>query len=135
MHGHSSINSHPTPVVPIHSVPNRGNIKPSDRKYESKGVSTEVMKPIPVHVDESIISLLLKHHNKMTGKRGSYVPLSMCTRQASQGKIGDGPYYLGCILDKLSQGSPECARCIEEIYTKLSPPLQKKTDTQVKEER
>lgn len=112
----------PYPVVPIHSLSSHSGAKTSDKpKYESKGVCTETAPPVPIAINESLISLLIKLHFKLSGKTGSYVPLSMCKRLPSVSRVGDGPHFVTNLLDKMSQQSSDCAKLIEETYRQLVP--------------
>ncbi|XP_069111047.1 E3 ubiquitin-protein ligase ubr3-like [Argopecten irradians] len=127
------IPSHPTllpmpsegtfPVLPIHSLSSHSGAKTNDNKpkYESKGVSTETAPPVTIPINESLISLLMKLHCKLSGKAGSYVPLSMCNRLPSTSRVGDGSHFITCLLDKMSQQSSQCAKLIEETYQQLVP--------------
>ncbi|KAL5006565.1 hypothetical protein ScPMuIL_015371 [Solemya velum] len=107
------------PIVPIHSIPSQTGIKQEKPRYESRGVSTERTQTSPVSVNESIISLLIKLHSKLSGKQDSYVPLSFSMRQLSTSRIGDGPHFIGKLLDRLSQKSTICAKQIEEVIHSL----------------
>lgn len=65
--------------------------------------------------------MLMKIHSKLTGRSCSYVPLSQSKRQMSDSGIGDGPFFVCKLLDKMSRSSTDCARAIEEVYTSLNP--------------
>ncbi|XP_061179951.1 E3 ubiquitin-protein ligase ubr3-like [Saccostrea echinata] len=108
-------------------------------KYENRGVSTEHAQKLCVPINECIISILMKIHAKLTGRSCSYVPLSQSKRQLSDSVIGDGPFFLCKLLDKMSRSSTECARAIEEVYRSLQPKeasgVGKKRDTAKDEER
>lgn len=73
------------------------------------------------------------------GQSCSYVPLSQSKRQMSDSVIGDGPFFVCKLLDKMSRSSTDCARAIEDVYTSLNPKevsgAGKKRDTAKDEER
>ncbi|KAK4316848.1 hypothetical protein Pmani_012025 [Petrolisthes manimaculis] len=54
-----------------------------------------------VSVEESIISLLIKLHSKLSGKPNSYRPNFNPT--TSDSRIGDGPFFIGKLLDKMGR--------------------------------
>ena len=133
------VDTDPCPLVPIHTVSNP-SAKPDAclPKYENKGVSTDQAQKLCVPINESIISMLIKLHSKLSGKVGSYQPLSMCKRQATESVIGDGPFFIAKVLDKMSRSSTDCAKSIEEVYKSLIPKdagSGKKRDTAKEEER
>lgn len=108
-------------------------------KYENRGVSTENAQKLCVPINECIISMLIKIHAKLMGQSCSYVPLSQSKRQISDSVIGDGPFFVCKLLDKMSRSSTDCARAIEDVYTSLNPKevsgAGKKRDTAKDEER
>lgn len=53
-----------------------------------------------VSVEESIISLLIKLHSKLSGKPNSYRPNFSDT---SDSRIGDGPFFIAKLLNKLGR--------------------------------
>ncbi|KAK3103122.1 hypothetical protein FSP39_016629 [Pinctada imbricata] len=133
------VDSDPCPLVPIHPVSSSSaKHDTSLPKYESKGVSTDQAQRLCVPVNDSIISALIKLHSKLSKKTGSYVPLSMCKRQTSDSVIGDGPFFVAKVLDKMSRLSTDCAKSIEESYRILVPKdasSGKKRDTAKEEDR
>ena len=83
-------------------------------KYESRGVVTEQFHSTPYPVNESIVTLLIKLHSKLSGKTSSY----MCSgAKPSEVSVGDGPFYVGRFLDRLCHQSSECAKVVSEITT------------------
>ncbi|CAN7992707.1 unnamed protein product [Ixodes hexagonus] len=60
-----------------------------------------------VEVQESILSLLLKLHSKLSGTPNSYRPPSLDDPGPSEEekavRVGDGPRYLGLLLDQLTR--------------------------------
>ncbi|KAG0423827.1 hypothetical protein HPB47_000437, partial [Ixodes persulcatus] len=60
-----------------------------------------------VAVEESILSLLLKLHSKLSGSPNSYRPPSLDDpgppREEQEVRVGDGPRYLGLLLDQLAR--------------------------------
>lgn len=53
-----------------------------------------------VSVEESIISLLIKLHSKLSGKPNSYRPNFS---ETTDSRIGDGPFFIGKLLNKLGR--------------------------------
>ncbi|XP_048246065.1 E3 ubiquitin-protein ligase UBR3-like [Haliotis rufescens] len=90
-------------------------------KYESRGMSTEQVHLSRVSVNESLLSLLLKLHCKLSGKSGSYVPMSVKKRESVKTLIGDGPVFVGKLLDRLCEMSTECGRIVHDTYRALWP--------------
>ena len=91
-----------------------------------------------VDIKESIVSLLVKLHSKLSGKPNSYVPLGMREGATghSESRIGDGPHFIGVVLDKVSEASLECAHIIEDTYQAGLPKTPKKSPKGLdKEER
>ncbi|XP_041366438.1 E3 ubiquitin-protein ligase UBR3-like [Gigantopelta aegis] len=86
-------------------------------KYESRGVVTEQFHSTPYPVNENLITLLVKLHNKLSGKSNSYA-CSTCEgggAKPSEAAVGDGPFYVGRFLDRLCRQSSECAKLVSEI--------------------
>ncbi|KAJ8313482.1 hypothetical protein KUTeg_008043 [Tegillarca granosa] len=127
----------PYPLVPIHSISSQSSSKPAEMpKYENKGVSTDQSQKVTVQVNESIVSLLVKLHSKLTNKQCSYVPLSVSNRQSNNSLIGDGPHFVAKVLDQICKANIECAKHTEEVYRTLLPKdSPKKKESHDKEER
>jgi E3 ubiquitin-protein ligase UBR3 len=94
----------------------------------SQGVSVnfdsiKTNKAIPVN--ESMMTLLIKLHARLSGKVNSYVPESQrvgCSATTDHDCcVGDGPYYISRLLDKACRLSPECAQVVENIYSVTLP--------------
>ena len=105
-------------ILPVHTTTSRSQSLP---KFESRGVATEQSRYLHMPISESIISMLLKLHSKMTAKPGSYVPISVSGRTVSDSNIGDGSHFVQRLLDKLCQQSMDCARMVEELYRSQAP--------------
>ena len=112
----------------------------------SQGVSVnfdsiKTSKAVPIN--ESIISLLVKLHAKLSGKVNSYTPESLraCSSQSvdTDCRIGDGPYFISNLLDKICRRSPECADIVNSIHSVSIPRDRsgkgKRKDISDKEER
>lgn len=125
----------PFPLVPIHKLPTPTSAKHASSQYENKGVGTDKAQYTNVPINESIISLLFKLHAKLSGKEEQYIPLSRSNRSIGDAPIGDGPYFIGRVLDKLSQQSTTCARNIEELYSVTSPKKDNLKQSERDEER
>lgn len=75
-----------------------------------------------VAVNESMVSLLIKLHNKLSDQDGSYVPLSVRGEMLDDTKlVGDGPFFVGRVLDSLGAKDSKYASAIEKVYKDLLP--------------
>lgn len=79
--------------------------QPSDTRMSSEETLTKHLKML---VNESIISLLLKLHAQLSGSPDSYV----MGRQAAEGmldsRIGDGPFFVAKVLDRIALLDERC---------------------------
>lgn len=114
------------------------------RQQRSQGVTTETppkRKSVPMKVEENMLSLLIKLHAKLAGKKNSYVPESIRgkTSEASHtSRIGDGVFFVGKLLDNICRKSKDCASVVERIYRESAPqdkPAEGTRKTDDKEER
>ncbi|XP_013419454.1 E3 ubiquitin-protein ligase UBR3-like [Lingula anatina] len=107
-------------------------------KYQSRGVATDFSsgRHSVIDINESLISLLIKLHNKLSGKPGSYVPeilrsttmASVTSDQpSSESRIGNGPHFIGQLLDRIARINMDNARIVEEVYRLLQPQKTKET--------
>lgn len=74
------------------------------------------MNPPSVRVNESIISLLLKLHSHLSGIPDSYNPEEEEEGDSTavhEAPIGDGPYFIGKLLKKMSTADSTLKSCIE----------------------
>ncbi|GAB1601060.1 E3 ubiquitin-protein ligase UBR3-like [Argonauta hians] len=92
-----------------------------------------------VVVKESIISLLMKLHSKMSAnKQPSYIPTSMRKYPEWTGSeankppasCGDGPHYIGVLLDRLASQDYSCLHETERIYHEIKPKVKEKQQPQ-----
>lgn len=85
-----------------------------------------------IEVNESILSLLLKLHSKLSRKLDSYVPLSNRTEKLdsneTESRIGDGPFFIGKVLDRITKLNSQIETNIQEIRQKLWPQKEKLED-------
>lgn len=90
-------------------------------RFESTGVSTDFVasSPSSIRVSDSIISVLIKMHCKLSGKPCSYRTPS--ERKLDQSRIGDGPHFIEQLLDKIYLLSEKCARQIKNICESMQP--------------
>lgn len=112
-----------------------------------------------IHINESIISLLLRLHSHLSGKPDSYHPPSVKPTTNSvdkkntnkfvqeplslendhlQDKIpecGNGVYYVGRLLDKLTKESLECYECVIRARKILWPEAVVMRETATQEDR
>lgn len=70
-----------------------------------------------VEVEESIISLLIKLHSKMTGKPNSYRP--DFSKPTKDSRIGDGPFFIAKVLNKLGSYDPGCRQSILQSINRI----------------
>ncbi|XP_077978171.1 E3 ubiquitin-protein ligase UBR3-like [Glandiceps talaboti] len=109
----------PTPIQqqsPSHSiVPGAIPKTPRSTSRTSSNAVTPPMTEV-IEVNESILSLLVKLHSKLSGKENSYKPPSKQTKDKIESmRVGDGAYYIKLFLDKVSNLSPECNKYLEGI--------------------
>lgn len=92
-----------------------------------------------VVVKESLISLLMKLHCKLSAKKQpSYVPTSMrkglerppAEQSNPSANCGDGPYYIGLLLDRLASQDYSCLQETERIYHETKPKVREKQQPQ-----
>ena len=84
-----------------------------------------------VNINESIISLLLTLHSKLSGRPDSYIPYqerlatpslaATTTEEYSQSRIGDGCFFLEKVLDRISRLDSACDQFIKVTRTQLWP--------------
>ena len=91
----------------------------------SQGVSANLdteMETQTKPVNESMLSLLMKLHAKLAVgqlSQSSYIPEAH--RADGEGtksdlKVGDGPFFVGKVLDKICRQSAECQCLVDSIY-------------------
>ncbi|KAG5894127.1 hypothetical protein JTB14_004065 [Gonioctena quinquepunctata] len=112
----------------------QGHRKPctSRRKHAVGGANNY---PPSVKVNESIISLLLRLHSQLSGVPDSYNQ-DEAEEASSSGKeapIGDGPYFIGKLLKKISVDS-SCKNCIQETRMKLWPSQEEREEAKKQRE-
>jgi hypothetical protein len=79
-------------------------------------------KPKDVEVNESVVSMLIKLHNKLSDKDGSYVPLSIRGGTIDPyNLVGGGPFFVGRLLDTLSVKGAKYSEAVELCYKDLLP--------------
>lgn len=71
------------------------------------------MNPPSVRVNESIISLLLKLHSHLSGIPDSYNPDEGSSTSVEEAPIGDGLYFIGKLLKKMSAADSTLKTSIE----------------------
>merc|ERR1719225_1991778 len=84
-----------------------------------------------VTINESIISLLLKLHSKLSGRLDSYLPLNerraqpnllgTTTPEYVRSRIGDGCFFIEKVLDKICSLDSACEQFIKVSRTQLWP--------------
>lgn len=98
------------------------------------------MQPKTVKVGESIISLLLRLHSQLSDVPDSYNPEQSTTldneassssaAQPKESRIGDGPFFISQLLNKIANLDPMCRDTIVDTRNKLWPRMQKCEDKQ-----
>ncbi|XP_076285643.1 ubr3 ubiquitin ligase isoform X1 [Lasioglossum baleicum] len=101
--------------------------------------------PKTVKIGESIISLLLKLHSQLSGVPDSYSfeqctmsdnePSSSSATPPKESRIGDGPFFISQLLNKIANLDPMCKEAIIETKNKLWPLTQACEDEQREKER
>ena len=84
-----------------------------------------------VNINESIISLLLKLHSKLSGRPDSYLPAmerrsnpalqNTTTQEYRDSRIGDGCFFIEKVLDKICSLDAACEQFIKVTRTQLWP--------------
>uniref|UniRef100_A0A2R5LIR0 E3 ubiquitin-protein ligase n=1 Tax=Ornithodoros turicata TaxID=34597 RepID=A0A2R5LIR0_9ACAR len=106
---------------------------------EERGIEgREPVKALPssgrqvIDINESIVSLLLKLHSKLSGHPDSYrLPSEQPSEQSTssedpnENRIGAGPHFIGLVLDKLARlstsSNPDVPSPVQEQRHKLWP--------------
>ncbi len=110
----------------------------------SQGCSAQLDKrnvSMNVSVGESILTLLLKLHAKLSGKPNSYIPESQRSVPTSSieddSRVGDGIFFVGKVMDKICRLSSTNADIVTEYYRRNLPKGSKAGKPEVfdKEER
>ncbi|KAK2727488.1 hypothetical protein QYM36_008099, partial [Artemia franciscana] len=90
-----------------------------------------------VDVNANVISLLLKIHTKLSGVNDSYSPppeqQSTSEEDQNDSCIGDGPFFLGKLLDKIWKLDEKCRNCINESRRTIWPRTQEMIDQETRE--
>ncbi|XP_046390043.1 E3 ubiquitin-protein ligase Ubr3 isoform X2 [Ischnura elegans] len=89
--------------------------------------------PSAVVVNESIISLLLKLHSHLSGVPDSYCPEGAQSRVTETGRIGDGPFFVGRLLDRICVLDPLCLENVKSTRDKLWPRKKEEGEDEKKE--
>lgn len=62
----------------------------------------------PLRINESIISLLLKLHAQLSGLPDSYIIGQQTSEGLLDSRIGDGPFFISKILDRIASLDEIC---------------------------
>ncbi|XP_053987373.1 E3 ubiquitin-protein ligase Ubr3 [Hylaeus volcanicus] len=119
-------------------VPSTSN---SHKHFKRRELLSGQMQPKTVKVGESIISLLLRLHSQLSGVPDSYNPdqsatadneasSSSAAAQPKESRIGDGPYFIAQLLNKIANLDPMCKDTIVDTRNKLWLPMQECEDKQ-----
>ncbi|KAK6617898.1 hypothetical protein RUM43_014127 [Polyplax serrata] len=119
----STSQSYNTELVPVSQAASTssGNVvlpesNAEELKYNSESV---VIPQVSLHVNESIISLLLKLHAQLSGTPDSYVVGQQTSEGLLDSRIGDGSFFVAKILDRIASLDEICRECILETKKKL----------------
>ncbi|XP_017759565.1 PREDICTED: E3 ubiquitin-protein ligase UBR3 isoform X2 [Eufriesea mexicana] len=124
-----------TEIVPSTSSP---------KHFKRKETQGGALQSQTVKVDESIITLLLKLHSQLSGVLDSYNPeqsamsdneaSSSSTLESTESRIGDGPFFIAQLLNKIANLDPMCKEAINEARNKLWSSMQESEDKQREKE-
>ncbi|ESO97194.1 hypothetical protein LOTGIDRAFT_51305, partial [Lottia gigantea] len=105
----------------VFSLETKGN--PGARpKYQSRGVcTTSHIKSAVCVIKESMVTLLMKLHNKLSSKPGSYKPIAVQNREPITSDIGDGPHFVARLLDRIASTNSECSFFVNQAYSSCLP--------------
>ncbi|XP_058794286.1 E3 ubiquitin-protein ligase Ubr3 isoform X2 [Phymastichus coffea] len=121
---HGGLSSTSTEIVPSTS---------SHKHFRRRDPQTGTPQPQMVRVGESVISLLLKLHSKLSGAPDSFnleqtteaePGSSMDTSEQFDSRIGDGPFFITKLLNKITNLDLMCRENIIETKNRLWPRVQ-----------
>ncbi|KAK9296366.1 hypothetical protein QLX08_009590 [Tetragonisca angustula] len=128
-------------VTTTEIVPSTSSSHKHFKRRDAQGGSLQSQ---TVKVDESIITLLLKLHSQLSGVPDSYNPeqsttmdseaSSSSTIEPTESRIGDGPFFIAQLLNKIANLDPMCKDAINEARNKLWPSMQESEDKQREKE-
>ncbi|CAK9812220.1 E3 ubiquitin-protein ligase UBR3 [Anthophora quadrimaculata] len=128
-------------VTTTEIVPSTSNSHKHLKRRDTQGGSLQSQ---TVKVDESIITLLLKLHSQLSGVPDSYNPEqsamsdneagSSSTVEPAESRIGDGPFFIGQLLNKIANLDPMCKDAINEARNRLWSSIQESEDKQREKE-
>ncbi|XP_033103209.1 E3 ubiquitin-protein ligase UBR3-like isoform X2 [Anneissia japonica] len=101
---------------------------------------SENMENIPIELNESILTLLLKLYLKLSNEK-VYLPSSVSQEVRAGHTIpvpmfGSGPYYIAKVLDRIAELSRDCTDIIMNVYEEHHPKKrQEETDIDAVSER
>ena len=119
--GHLGPVQHPGAAVPGHA----GAALP-----EQAAITSPTQRSV-VNINDSIVSLLVKLHSKLSGKPDSYTPMverranpalaNTTTQQYKESRIGDGCFFIEKVLDKICDVDVACEQFIKVTRAQLWP--------------
>ncbi|XP_044728240.1 E3 ubiquitin-protein ligase Ubr3 [Chrysoperla carnea] len=124
--------SHELAIPTTSSIPRKQYHTPKRRQVEGSP------NPLTVKVNENIISLLLKLHSQLSGIPDSYnleeETNTTTTSNANENRIGDGPFFVGNLLNKIAALDSLCRESIKETRNRLWPKQQVREEEQRQKE-
>ncbi|KOC63815.1 E3 ubiquitin-protein ligase UBR3 [Habropoda laboriosa] len=128
-------------VTTTEIVPSTSN---SHKHLKRRDVQGGSLQSQTVQVNESIITLLLRLHSQLSGVPDSYNPeqsamsdneaSSSSTVEPAESRIGDGPFFIGQLLNKIANLDPMCKEAINEARNRLWSSMQESEDKQREKE-
>uniref|UniRef100_A0A5S6QS61 E3 ubiquitin-protein ligase n=1 Tax=Trichuris muris TaxID=70415 RepID=A0A5S6QS61_TRIMR len=100
--------------------------KRDDRNFQQLPEAEIV--PHVIAINESLLSLLIKVHDKISRDNGStlrYVPAKQMPTEEGDSRIGDGPFFIRKVLDRAYYLDGGCRHEIDRVCSELSAALPK----------
>ena len=116
-------------IVPMLETSNGGSL-PTPELGGSEQPAITTPRSV-VNINDSIISLLVKLHSKLSGRPDSYSPLverrkdpklaASCTQPYRDSRIGDGCFFIEKVLDKICDLDVACEQFIKVTRAQIWP--------------
>ena len=106
-----------------------GVVASQGRLPETQATITSPSQRSVVNINDSIVSLLIKLHSKLSGRPDSYTPLlerrskpnltATVTSQCQESRIGDGCFFIEKVLEKICDLDIACEQFIKMTRAQL----------------